>query len=240
MPDDPRYAGDDLIHADGPPAAVQSVLRRLFGVWAEFEARLTRVPIIDKLNRGKFRMEDYHLILLNHRQQVIDGGRWIAQAAASITDDFAPLRTAFLEHAATEHRDYRMLEEDYIRVGGTREAIQAYEKNIGSEALSAWMFHRARQPDPFDLLGAMYIIEGLGRRFAADFAAMIQTQLGLPEDHLQFYRYHGKADEAHLDELVDTLGSGVLDLPDMADAIVKTARVTGRLYLLQLEEIGNH
>lgn len=225
--------------SDNAPAQVQSVLRQLYLAWADFEARLTQVPIIDKLFRGKFRMEDYRLVLLNHRQQVIEGGRWIALASSSISHDFADLRTVFLNHAVAEHRDFRMLEADYIKTGGTHEEIRRYEKNIGAEALSAWMFHRASQPDPFDLLGAMYVIEGLGKRFAGDFAKRIHAQLDLSDDHLSFYRYHAAADEDHLDELVDVLASGILDIPGMPEKIAKTARVTGRLYLLQLEEIGN-
>ena len=225
---------------DGGAALVQSVLRQLYMTWADFESRLTQVPIIDKLYRGKFRMEDYHLVLLNHRQQVIEGGRWIALAASSISHDFADLRTIFLNHAVAEHRDYRMLEADFIKAGGTRDQIQRYGKNLGAEALSAWMFHRAAQPNPFDLLGAMYIIEGLGKRFADEFAQRIQSQLGLSDEHLTFYRYHAGADEGHLDELVEVLASGILDIPGMPDTITKTARVTGRLYLLQLEEVGNH
>ena len=49
-----------------------------------------------------------------------------------------------------------------------------------------------------------------------------------------------KADVDHLDELEGALSSGVLTLPDMASRILKAARVTARLYRLQLEEIGSY
>jgi 3-oxoacyl-[acyl-carrier-protein] synthase-3 len=219
--------------------AVASVLRQLVMVWSEFESRLNQLPIVDKMNRKKLRLEDYQLLLLNHRQQVIEGGRWIALAASSVTHDYAELRSDFIKHAHTEHRDFRMLEKNYVATGGKLEDIQSYPKNIGSEALSAWMFHRASQPNPFDLLGAMFIIEGLGKHIASYWADNIKQQLRLEDKHVSFYTYHGEHDDGHLEELEDALRSGILDIPDMAQQIIKTAKVTGRLYLLQLEELGN-
>jgi len=42
-----------------------------------------------------------------------------------------------------------------------------------------------------------------------------------------------------MEELEDVLKSGILDISGMAHDIVKTAKVTARLYQLQIEEIGN-
>lgn len=226
-----------------PPAKNEdntaSVLRQLIMAWSDFESRLNQLPIVDKMHRKKLRLEDYQLLLLNHRQQVIEGGRWIARAASSVTHEYAELRSDFIRHANTEHRDFRMLEKNYVATGGTLQEIQSYPKNIGSEALSAWMFHRASQPNPFDLLGAMFIIEGLGKHIALHWAESIKEQLNLQDEHVSFYTYHGEHDDSHLEELEDALASGILDIPGMAEAIAKTAKVTGRLYLLQLEELGN-
>ncbi|MGH9508997.1 MAG: beta-ketoacyl-ACP synthase III, partial [Terriglobales bacterium] len=140
--------------------------RRLAQVWIDFEGRLAHVPIVDKMNREKMRPEDYRMLLLNLRQQVVEGGRWIARAASHITADAFPLRSMFIGHAQEEHRDFQMLERDFVSVGGRLEDIQQGEKNIGSEALSAWMFHNAGKENPFHLIGAMFIIEGLGMRLA--------------------------------------------------------------------------
>ncbi|GAB5388127.1 MAG: 3-oxoacyl-ACP synthase [Alphaproteobacteria bacterium] len=213
--------------------------RQLMKVWDEFDARLASVPIIDKLNRGKFRIDDYKLWLLNHRQQVVEGARWITRAASSITEQHAGLRATFIKHAATEHNDYRMLEQSYISLGGTLEEMQSTPKNIGSEALSAYMFHHASQPDPFHLLGAMFIIEGLGQHKAAGWGAMIKEQLGLEDKQVAFLTYHGEHDDDHMQELEDVLASGLLEQEGMADAIIRTAKIVARLYILQLEEIGN-
>jgi 3-oxoacyl-[acyl-carrier-protein] synthase-3 len=215
-----------------------SLTRRLAQVWVDFEARLDRAPIVDKLNRGKLRIEDYRSLLLNLRQQVIEGSRWIARAASNITVEHFPLRSMFIGHAGEESRDYQMIERDYLAVGGCMEEIQSAEKNIGSEALSAWMFHRANQENPFDLLGAMFIIEGLGARMARRWGLKIREQLGLDERQVSFLLYHGANDDNHFAKLEAALGSGLLT-EELARRIVKTAKVTARLYALQLEELGN-
>ena len=76
------------------------------------------------------------------------------------------------------NRDFELLERNYVSVGGELTAIRGAEKNVGSEALSAWMFHRASQENPLDLLGAMFIIEGLGSQLAARWGGLIKEQLG--------------------------------------------------------------
>lgn len=111
----------------------EEVMRGLIKVWADFETKLDQVPIIDKLNRGKFRLEDYKTLLINHRQQVIEGGRWIARAASSIDEHYAE----------------------------------------------------------------------------------------------------------HMEEFDEALKSGILDIENMGEQIIKTAKITARLYQLQLEEIDN-
>ncbi|MFO0389836.1 MAG: iron-containing redox enzyme family protein [Alphaproteobacteria bacterium] len=220
-----------------PEALSQPLLRQLMMIWVDFDSRLNNVPLIEKINRGKLRLEDYQLFLRNHRQQVVEGSRWIARAASSITAEYEPLRSRFLKHAVTEHRDFRMLEDNYVATGGSREDITNGQKNIGSEALSAWMFHRASQPNPFDLLGAMFIIEGLGQKKAKAWGEAIRQQLKLPDEAVSFLIYHGKNDESHMEEFEEVLESGILTA-ELVATIVKTAKVTARLYLLQLEEIG--
>lgn len=216
----------------------EKLVRELTHVWCDFEARLRQVPAIARLYAGAFTLEDYRSLLLDLRQQVVEGARWIARAASNVDLDAFPIRSSFLGHAVDEHRDYQLLEEDYVSVGGQRDEILGATKNIGSEALSAWMFHRASQPNPFDLLGAMFIIEGMGAQIGSRWAAMIQEQLGLSPDQLRFLRYHSQNDDNHLEKLETALRSPWLD-EAMAERIVKTAKVTARLYALQLEELGH-
>jgi 3-oxoacyl-[acyl-carrier-protein] synthase-3 len=214
------------------------LMRRLADVWIDFESRLSQIPMIDKLNRGKLRLEDYKLLLLNMRQQVMEGARWISRAASNITIEAFELRSMFIGHAADEHRDYQMIERDYISIGGTMDEITSAQKNLGSEALSAWMFHRASQENPFDLFGAMFIIEGLGNRMAKRWGTKIKEQLGLKNEQVSFLLYHGVNDASHFEKLENAINSGLLT-QNLVDRIVKTAKVTARLYALQLEELGN-
>ena len=217
--------------------SVAETLRRLTVVFTGFEGRLEQTPLIRKLTRGRFELADYHGFLVGLRQQVKDGALWMSRAASNIGEDHLELRSSLMRHAVTEHRDFRLLEQDYVAAGGALEEIQGAEKNIGSEALSAWMFHEASKPDPFGLLGAMWIIEGLGSIKAAEWGRLVQKRLGLPDEAVRFLLYHGDNDASHIEEFKDMLA---MVLPDAATArrIVRTAEVTARLYALQIEEIG--
>jgi hypothetical protein len=100
------------------PAALtelgQATLRRLMRVWFEFERGLATVPIIRRLDLGTFTRQDYQNLLLNLRPQVIEGSRWISRCASSFDREHADIRSAILRHAHDEHRDYEMLEQDFV------------------------------------------------------------------------------------------------------------------------------
>ncbi|MBM7565195.1 3-oxoacyl-[acyl-carrier-protein] synthase III C-terminal domain-containing protein [Paenibacillus sacheonensis] len=219
--------------------SVQShLVRKLVNVWIDFEQKLARVPIIHKLYRGKFTLDDYKLLMENIRQQVIDGSQWIARAASYIAIEHIELRSMFIAHARDEHRDFQMLERNYAAVGGDLAVIQSGEKNIGSEALSAYLFQRASRENPVDLMGAMWIIEGLGCRMARHWGEAIRDQLRLNDDQVSFLLYHSDSDEKHFERLEAGIQHPMLTMA-LAERIVKTAKTTARLYLLQLEELGN-
>ena len=218
---------------------IQSLMRQLLYVWGDFDSSLNRVPVIDKLNRGKFRESDYQLLLLNLRQQIVEGACWISRAASNITEEYFEIRSLFIQHAATEHRDFKMLEENYVSVNGDLVTIQKQSKNIGSEAFSSYMYHQASKENPFHLLGSMFIIEGLGNRKALEWGEKIQNQINLQPEQVSFLLYHSENDESHMEQFHKALKSGFLD-QNMVERIVKTAKVTARLYRLQLEELGNY
>ena len=227
----------------GEPAAddgevARWLLLQLALVWADFEQRLRSVELVRRIEQGEVTLGEYRRLLVNLRQQVVDGGRWIARAASSMSAELFGLRSAFILHAGEEHRDFQLLEQDYLAVGGSLEEIQQAPKNVGSEALSAFIFHQAGQPDPVDLLGAMFVIEGLGAAKALRWAELLQARLGLDDDQVRFLRYHGVNDDDHFELLRQVLRSPVVDRP-AAERIVKTAKVVARLYALQLEEIDH-
>ena len=217
--------------------SVADVLRKLTVVFTAFEGQLEQTPLLRKLTRGRFELEDYRAFLIGLRQQVKDGALWMSRAASNIDEEHLELRSRLMRHAVTEHRDFRLLEADYVATGGTLSEITGATKNIGSEALSAWMFHEASKPNPFGLLGAMWIIEGLGSIKAAEWGRLAQERLNLPDAAVRFLLYHGENDKTHIGDFEEMVG---LVLPDDAVAarIVRTAEVTARLYALQVEEIA--
>ncbi len=218
--------------------AGEDCLQGLMRIWFDFERQLGRVPVIQRLERGRFPLEDYRRLLLHLRQQVVEGARWITRGASSFDRDFADVRSLVIEHAREEHRDYELLEADYVAAGGERRAIVEGERNAGSEALHAFMMYRASQPNPVDLIGAMWIIEGLGQKMAADWARRVEAATGGDGGHTRFMRYHGENDDAHLDKLYALLDRVCRDAADRR-AILRTARVVARLYALQLEEVDH-
>lgn len=217
-------------------ATAVSLAERLDEVWGELEQHLARVPILQRLAEGTVTIDDYRRLLFNLRQQVVDGSPWISRAASHFDIDHFELRSAAIRHAEEEHRDYLMIERDYVAVGGTLAELRSGRKNLGSEALSGYMFHYADQPNPVGLLGAMFIIEGLGARRAAEWAMRFQEVLGLADNQVHFMRYHQDADAEHTGALEAILNSGLID-EDAADQIVRCAQVVARLYALQLEEL---
>ncbi len=217
-------------------AAGASLLDRLGDVWLELEHHLAEVPVLQRLDAGTVTLDDYMRLLFNLRQQVIDGSLWIARAASNFDIDHFELRAAAIKHAEEEHRDHFLLEADYVALGGSREELRAGRKNVGSEALSGYLFHYASKPNPAGLLGAMFVIEGLGARRAAQWAARFQEVLGLADNQVHFMRYHQEADGAHTGDMEAILTSGLID-DATADEIVRCAQVVARLYALQLEEL---
>jgi len=178
---------------------------------------------------------DYQRLLLNLRPQVVEGSRWISRCASSFDRDHADIRSVIIGHAYDEHRDYEVLEQDYAACGGSLAVIQARQRNPGSEALHCFLMYRAGEANPVGLLGAMWIIEGLGEKMASDWAARIQALTGVGEDSTRFLRYHGSNDDSHMDKLYGLLDR-VCTSEEVADDILRTAAVVSRLYALQLEE----
>ena len=120
------------------------------------------------------------------------------------------------------------------------------ETQTGGEALNAYLHGLAATPNPVGLLGAIYIIEGTGQRIVPSLLPLLRASLPLPPDAFRFLEYHGANDEHHLERWLmavqmvmaldgtdDTDGSG----GTAAQAIVRTARHTAALYLMQFEHV---
>jgi len=215
------------------------LIRNLAQIWIDFESELLKVPIVAKIHDGKLSVSDYKLLLMDLRQQVIDGSQWISRAASNIDIDLFELRSAFIKHTATEHKDYQMLERNFEALGEHIDTIRMGEKNIGTVSLTSFMFQQASKPNPIDLLGSMFIIEGIGKRLAGFWGEMIKDQLNLKNNQVSFFTYHGVADENHFHNLEEALNHPKMNM-EVAKKIVKTAKTTAKLYKMQLEELGNY
>ena len=215
------------------------LIRNLTQVWIDFETALLKVPIVEKIHDGTLSLSDYKLLLTDLRQQVIDGSQWISRAASNIDIHLFDLRSAFIKHTATEHKDYQMLERNYVALGEDLEVIHKAKKTIGTVALTSFMFQQASKPNPVDLLGSMFIIEGIGKRLAGYWGEMIKDQLNLKDNQVSFFTYHGVADENHFHNLEEALNHPEMNM-EVAERIVKTAKITGKLYTMQLNELGNY
>ena len=215
------------------------LIRNLTQIWIDFENSLLKVPVIAKIQDGTLSLSDYKLLLTDLRQQVIDGSQWISRAASNIDIELFELRSAFIKHTAAEHKDYQMLERNYVALGEDLEVIQNGEKNIGTVSLTSFMFQQASKPNPIDLLGSMFIIEGIGKRLAGYWGEMIKDQLNLKDEQVSFFTYHGVADENHFHNLEEALNHPEMNMA-VAEKIAKTAKITAKLYTMQLNELGNY
>ncbi|SFR70226.1 3-oxoacyl-[acyl-carrier-protein] synthase-3 [Agromyces sp. CF514] len=229
---------DTISTTDAAASVADSLADRLADVWVELEERLDRVPVLSRLADGTVTLHDYERLLFNLRQQVVDGSPWISRAASNFDIEHFELRSAAIRHAEEEHRDFLMIERDYVAIGGSLDELRAGRKNLGSEALSGYMFTYADRPNPVGLLGAMFIIEGLGAKRAAGWADQFQEVLGLADNQVHFMQYHQEADSAHTGDLEAILTSGIVDEAG-ADEVVRCAQVVARLYALQLEELDH-
>ncbi|MFL5730609.1 MAG: iron-containing redox enzyme family protein, partial [Cytophagaceae bacterium] len=232
-----KIESPELILKDSPVS--EWIVRQLAQVWIDFETQLLKVPVVQKILDRKLSMDDYKLLLTDLRQQVIDGSQWISRAASNIDIELFELRSAFIRHTAAEHKDYQILEKNFMALGENAETIRNGEKNIGSLALSSFIFQQASKPNPIDLLGAMFIVEGIGKRLAAHWGELMREQLNLSEEQVSFFTYHGGADEHHFHNLEEALNHPRLTM-DVAAKIVKTAKTTAQLYKMQLQELGNY
>lgn len=210
-------------------------------VWLDFNKRLSKIPVVQKIEDQTLTMDDYKILLINMRQQVAEGGRWISRAASSMeSDELFTFRSMMIEHAFDEHRDYQMLEKMYVSLGGTLKDIKERPRNIGSEALTSFMFHQTSKPNPLHLFGAMFIIEGLGSCKAGEWGRAIQNALNLEDKDIIFMLYHDEHDgDDHYQKLRLALSLPFIT-QEVAVDIVKTAKVVARLYCMQLEELDNY
>ena len=229
----PPHAPDN---ASSP--AMRTLLRDLAEVWHDYRSRAWRTPLVSRITCGTLQREHMLRWMEDWIPQVQQGSLWMRKAAGNLGVPYASLRELILLHAADEQFDFRILFDDYQRLGGTAQSIDALRRNAGGEALNAYLHARAEGNTPEGLLGAVYIIEGTGQRIVPALLPEIRRQLALPIETTKFLQYHGENDVNHLARWLHGVDIAIKagGEPVAAD-IVATARTTAQLYLMQLESV---
>jgi 3-oxoacyl-[acyl-carrier-protein] synthase-3 len=218
---------------------VAALIGELASVWHGYQTRLWRTPLVHKIMQGTFTRADYVRWMSCWIPQVRQGSHWMRRAGDRIAEPFLALKPLIAAHARDEQDDYAILFEDYRNAGGTEPELERLRRNPGGEALSAFMFRLAEEPNPVSLLGAIYIIEGTGQRVVPALLPRLRAQLRMPELAFRFLSYHGENDEQHLARWLTAVEIVLAHDPAgaIAKEIVNTARASSELYLLQFQYV---
>ncbi|WP_315128767.1 beta-ketoacyl-ACP synthase III [Comamonas antarctica] len=221
------------------PQALAPLLTELASIWQDYRSQVWRTPLLQRIRTRQLQTADYVRWMGQWIPQVREGSLWMREGAASLTGDYAALAALIDLHAGEEQNDFRILHSDYLKAGGTQTDIGALRRNPGGEALNAYLHSLAATPDPIDLLGAIYIIEGTGQRIVPSLLPLLRAALPLPPDAFRFLEYHGANDEHHLERWLMAVQMALeLDTTGTAQqAIVQTARHTAAMYLMQFQHV---
>ena len=239
----PETAVAEIVPPPHDPAsashpALRALLRDLAEVWHDYRSRAWRTPLVSSITRGELQREHLLRWMEDWIPQVQQGSVWMRKAAANLGAPYARLRDLILLHAADEQFDFRILFDDYRRLGGSAAAIADLKRNPGGEALNAYLHARAEGANPQMLLGAVYIIEGTGQRIVPALLPAIRRQLALPLETTKFLQYHGDNDVNHLARWLHCVDIALEAGGDSAAVgIVAAARDVAQLYLMQLESV---
>nr|WP_324256815.1 iron-containing redox enzyme family protein [Cellvibrio fontiphilus] len=218
------------------PQYLQSLLTTLAGIWHDYRSQVWRSPVIHKLVSQQFTVADYRTWTAQWVPQVREGSKWMREAVASLTGNYADIASLIETHAGEEQNDFKILYEDYCAAGGT-ELLDNLRRNPGGEALNSYLHSLAATANPIGLLGAIYIIEGTGQRIVPALLPLLRKQVDLPASAFRFLEYHGTNDEHHLARWLAAVELVLAIEPGAANAIITTAKRTAQLYLMQFEHI---
>lgn len=216
--------------------ALRASLNRRLLIAADTMERATEdIPFIQDLYEGHATLAGYRNLLSNLRHQAVDRTPWSTHAATKLGTQQVAISNRLNAHADSKHLDCQMLEADYLACGGQRLQLQQRKNSVHSKRYSAFLLHRATQPDPRDLLGALFIIEGLNQHLAPHWASLLQPVLSLRPEQLVFLNSQ-KASEDARQAPFDDIFAGLTLTDALVDRIVKTAQTTARLYCSMLAE----
>lgn len=218
------------------PEPLQPLLAALAQVWHDYRSQAWRSPIIQKLTHQEFTRAHYLQWTAQWVPQVREGSKWMREAVASLTGDYAALAALITVHASDEQNDFNILYDDYRAAGG-QASLDALQRNPGGNALNSYLHALAATPNPVGLLGAIYIIEGTGQRIIPALLPLLRKQLDLPAQAFRFLEYHGANDQHHLARWLMAVEITLQMDASAGQAILNTARRVAQLYLMQFEHI---
>jgi 3-oxoacyl-[acyl-carrier-protein] synthase III len=209
------------------------------GVWHDYRTRVFASPMAREITTGSLTIERYRTWMEQWIPQVRVGTTWMRTAMGSMHGPLGALAKIISAHAQDEQNDFNILFSDYRNAGGAIADIDALRRNPGGEALNACMMAMASRRNPFDLLGAIYIIEGTGQRIIPVLLPLMREQLKGTSATFSFLSYHGANDTSHLKRWLDALELVLgLDLGgQVAERVLATARRTAELYAMQWEDV---
>ena len=223
------------------PESLRTLLTELAAIWHDYRSQVWRTPLVRQIRERRFAVGDYLNWMEHWVPQVREGSLWMREGAASLSPPYHALAALIGTHAGEEQHDFRILFDDYRRAGGALADLDSLQRNPGGAALNSYLHALAAQPDPFGLLGAIYIIEGTGQRIVPTLLPLIKAGLKLPPDAFRFLEYHGQNDKHHLDRWLVAVEMvvGLESAGVAARQIVDTARRTAALYLMQFEHVSD-
>jgi len=223
---------DPASDLDPSTPAMASLLQGLMAVWHRYRSEALRSELARRVFDGELTREDYLAWMAGWIGQVREGARWMRSAIAHLPPALAPLAEIVGRHAGEEQDDWRILHRDYLAAGGSQADPDRLRRNAGAEALNAYLHRLATGPQAAALLGAMYIIEGTGRRIVPALLPKVERQLGEASHAVRFLEYHGRNDVEHLRRWADAVGIAIAGDPALATRILEVAGDVATLYAM--------
>ncbi len=168
--------------------------------------------------------------------QVREGSLWMREAINNVPSEFSELSELITTHANEEQYDFKVLYEDYLKVGGTKR-IEELKRNPGGEALNSFMYAKAKSRTAYGLLGGIFIIEGTGQKIIPTLLPLIKKSLNVQLGVFKFLEYHGENDIHHLNRWLTGMELCHMVSKSSGDEIISTAKAVSDIYSLQWELI---
>jgi len=176
----------------------------------------------------RYLRESYHHVRVASQTYALAGSR--------IIDDNEPIRHWLLKHAVEEYGHHEWILDDLKALGVNPETVKKSRPSAACASLVAYMYYIAGIDNPLGILGDSYVVEGLSQSFASQVAGTVKDLLGIGDEAVTYLDRHGKADQAHMDDLRDLINRHVRREADLA-AVIQVARVEFELYGWMIEQI---